>query len=829
MNNSASSNSLRASAGGGAISLRSSVAKIMNCSFERNYISVNNLVAFAGGGALHVVNPSCDVTAQDVFFFLNDASSSGQGGALLVSVGATFEGSNLLIDGNSAGKGGGVLIDASKVHILNSVIRKNVATRSGGGIFCSSYQANNFFTTKGIDIDGLSTIILNSTSFLSNTVIDPQVLGVGSDLFVFGSVVFVSDSSNDLSMSGVSHRDIMAAVVSVITNSPLISLKLSCMYGTMLRIAPTSLSNILSLSMPPSNESMSQSKCFPACLEVPSYEVYVAASGFLASCTPCPNGMYNLGASNSTDDTVDNFCFDCPFGAYCQGGNKVTALESYWGWKLSESSLSKEFILLPEGYGCVGDGCEDINSCGANHSSVLCGGCKDGFSAAFFTTNCVIDEECHSYKLWILVCLATIYSFLYTVYFRYDVNLLAAPSSGNSIHVEQTSISRKQEKRSSAFYVLMWYYQLTGLLLSMPNSMKFLDGESIILNIIGLVFGTVPASQVLNFPSLVFCTSKGSAPADILFANLMFYFLWAGVMIALSFQCVWLPIFKVCHSILNMAPDYWDNYESACEAMALWGTAGKFLAVFLALKWTLEGVTWVTVRGGFKKIVLHITACAKSALFWIIFVVTCKRCKLHHKDGSSTTNKSAHAPVQPGEVRGKAWLDFGVTAYSAFMTLLIQFTTCVTIEGYQEDGIVLPEVRWFYDGRIVCLSDSGERPGRWQIAALISVVILTFVPFCLALYMERAIKKPEGARNVFEISGLPAYMEQFNPSNRHWFTVMYAVIGCISSDRLTPIARFYQRIALSFAIFYTVSFNAPFIRGILAWFVCFATLALDLE
>lgn len=41
--------------------------------------------------------------------------------------------------------------------------------------------------------------------------------------------------------------------------------------------------------------------------------------------------------------------------------------------------------------------------------------------------------------------------------------------------------------------------------------------------------------------------------------------------------------------------------------------------------------------------------------------------------------------------------------------------------------------------------------------------------------------------------------------------------------------RFYERIVLSFVVFYSVGLNAPFVRGMLAWLVCFATLVLDIE
>jgi len=44
---------------------------------------------------------------------------------------------------------------------------------------------------------------------------------------------------------------------------------------------------------------------------------------------------------------------------------------------------------------------------------------------------------------------------------------------------------------------------------------------------------------------------------------------------------------------------------------------------------------------------------------------------------------------------------------------------------------------------------------------------------------------------------------------------------------VTVLLRFYQRIVLTFVIFYTIVSNLPFLRGLLAWIVCMAILALD--
>jgi hypothetical protein len=319
----------------------------------------------------------------------------------------------------------------------------------------------------------------------------------------------------------------------------------------------------------------------------------------------------------------------------------------------------------------------------------------------------------------------------------------------------------------------MWYYQLVGLLLAMPNPLKFFDGQAVILNIIGLIFGTAPASQVFELPSLVFCTKAGSRTADILLANLLFYILWTVVLALLSIKRVWLPVYRVVYAIFHLAPEFWDNYENACETLAYWGFFGKGFAFFLAMKWYFAGVSLASLamsaRHNFERGVSSLkTTCMSLILFF-----SGKKGKSSSRIASFSGPFADQNPaVFPSEVRGQAWLNFGVIAYSALLSLMIQSTTCVEIKGYQDQGVALPQLRWFYDGRVVCFSDSGEQPGGWQIAALFAVVALVAMPGCLAVYMSRSAMKPETGRNIFDKSAFPTYFDTFNSSNRHWFTVM---------------------------------------------------------
>jgi hypothetical protein len=401
----------------------------------------------------------------------------------------------------------------------------------------------------------------------------------------------------------------------------------------------------------------------------------------------------------------------------------------------------------------------------------------------------VSDEECSDTKLLILVFASFLYAFVFSVFLRYEaeapedqdcgvVQQLAGADAADAHVSEQkdatSDIEEVKELRENSFLVLMWYYQLTGLLLTMPNPMALFDSGAFFTSLLGLVFGTVPVSQAVELPTLVFCVKAGSSNLDVLVGNLLFYAMWAVMMIVLTFKSAWLPIFRVVHFFSEATAGFWDNYDAACEALEAWGNVGKVLAVFVALQWTLQmalaGITLSAIaaalRGIFNLSCAKVLSFFRAIALWIVFIITCGMCCR-----KSSEEQKEKPSVQPGEVRGKAWLDWGVSAYSAILSLLVQCTTCVKMNGFPSDT-ASSDIRWFYDGRVVCFSDSGEQSGLWQYWALGGVVFMALVPLLLAVYMHGALKKSEDERNVFDSSALPYYADQFVSGSKHWFAAM---------------------------------------------------------
>jgi hypothetical protein len=760
--------SVGASLSGAGMLIRFARAQLANMTLIQNTIQSSSLSAFVSGGGIYVTgsDTSAEIESSQVAF--NSAGVFGSGGAIFVGQFAALVCISTLLGNSSAKQGGGLFVDGSSVSLTNVSIFNNSAHDKGGGLFCVVLSSLN--TT--------SSLVLSNVSVFDNFVLNSNAAAVGAAVYILGDVHLELLNGSHVSMSGSTRYTTLEAIVSLSRPAQIDkSTQASCKGGSVVSIAQIQVEIDEIKLVGPSDEVQHETQCSPACQYEPQIQPY-RASGFLASCVPCPRGTYSFFPSSNSNDTISSHCRPCPFGAKCSGGNLVQTLDSYWGWKESETMLASEFLHVPEGYGCEGSDCETIDSCGRNHSDVLCGGCVENFSAAFFTTDCVSDSDCVSWKIWLLICGALFYCFIFSCFLRYE----AEPVKSGNVSVTQSSPApspalAKSENhtdnkfRSSAFQVLMWYYQLTGLLLMMPNPLKFVDTNAMLLNVIGVVFGSVPVSQAFNLPSFVLCTRAGSAPADIILANMLLYLLWAFVMVLLTFKRVWLPVFNWVYSMLNFAPEFWEHFESNSEAMSALGNAGKIFAFFLALKWALVGLTFATFVLFIRRIIAFPFVKVRSAVMWLLNVISCKKFGANTQPTSlqeTTLKKVAY----PAEIRGKAWLDFGIAAYSALLSLLVQCTTCINIKGLKIDGQLSVELRWFYDGRVACFSDSGTLPGLWQIAALIGVILLSLLPLMLALYMRRTLSKNAVSYNLFEVSALPAYLGQFNSSNKHWFTIM---------------------------------------------------------
>jgi hypothetical protein len=399
---------------GAGISFLICNATILNSSITSNTVQSSiRSTSFVGGAGVYVSGSKAVVILESTNIYSNNAGSYGTGGAIFAGEGAAMFCKNVTVRSNSAKNGGGIFVNEALVSLSESGVFNNSVTDSGGGLFCVGSGGNQ----GKLDLD---KIILINTKFFDNFIIGKKPSAVGAAAFIFGNVALELLNGTLFLMNGDSQFTTVELVLSLSMRSTISSdLIVSCKGGSILSIADTNVEKQLVSLTAPTLQFQKDTQCVPQCLNVPKATPYIATSGFLASCIPCPRGTYSLEASSNSDDTVTNKCISCPFGAVCAGGFDVRPASSYWGWRVSEKALSSRFILLPSGYGCT-EKCSLLLPCGGNRVGILCGACTADYSVAFFSIECVPSIQCASWKWGLLVLMCFMYQLTFSVWLHWS-------------------------------------------------------------------------------------------------------------------------------------------------------------------------------------------------------------------------------------------------------------------------------------------------------------------------------------------------------------------------------------------------------------------------
>ena len=92
-------------------------------------------------------------------------------------------------------------------------------------------------------------------------------------------------------------------------------------------------------------------------------------------------------------------CIPCPVGAYCD--KQFKALPNYWGYYTRDGNIT--MIRCPDYYCCSGNNtCKQFNSCSTERIGILCGTCKNNLTESLFSNNCIPQENCFGYVIFIL-------------------------------------------------------------------------------------------------------------------------------------------------------------------------------------------------------------------------------------------------------------------------------------------------------------------------------------------------------------------------------------------------------------------------------------------
>jgi hypothetical protein len=297
------------------------------------------------------------------------------------------------------------------------------------------------------------------------------------------------------------------------------------------------------------------------------------------------------------------------------------------------------------------------------------------------------------------------------------------PVNSNALNVADDGIV------SDAFGVLMWFYQITGIMLSVTSPIGYLKGTAIVYSIVSFFSNSKPSSQAASDAAtsgvslsdegdersntFQFCVDPSFTTSQLYVTSFMYYVCWALLMAIFARKRFWRFLRRVICTIslrlallLDILSGYFERwYKDEGEA-----SNSTFLQEYYASRQTVDV-----------------------------------------------------------EIRGPVVLKWFIACFNAVAILMMQGTTCFLLNGYPDAA---GSRRWIYDGRVVCFSNDGEFPGRWQVASAFGIAILFIAPAVLWRIMTNIQRMNKILRTPFQETFLEAYSGTHASNACHWKVVM---------------------------------------------------------
>ena len=194
-------------------------------------------------------------------------------------------------------------------------------------------------------------------------------------------------------------------------------------------------------------------------------------------CEECPSGFYSLqrGFISGLNNTKENKCLKCPYGASCKNGI-IKAEENFWGLENNSSSPPNlTFFHCPSEY-CgrsshsTHSDNNSYNSCHGRRDGVLCGKCSDGYSEALYSTSCRKNDKCNNNWFW----LATgIYVVVFAAYIVFKPPIFSGllkqslwfKNKPAESDFRQTSLKEDKKHDFGYLKIIFYFYQVAELVM----------------------------------------------------------------------------------------------------------------------------------------------------------------------------------------------------------------------------------------------------------------------------------------------------------------------------------------------------------------------------
>ena len=279
------------------------------------------------------------------------------------------------------GKGGAVRVQKGELTLEKCNMTNNTARLLGGAVF--------------VDREGI--LILKDTSFANSVDFkhssQGDLLYSNGEVRIYGTYLKIRSANNHISVLQHSGEH---------WSMHLFDITIDCPIGHRLRVVNTSAYRVAP------NEGLKRSYMLDQlsyfCESCPRHK-YSTDRGYLRyKLNPDVREYFTLminGENPKSDfdgiyDYHDITCKECPYGALCD--TTIRALPNFWGYSYLDNI---RFSLCPKGYCCSSmKHCESYNVCQLNRKGRLCSQCKDNYTEALFSSQCVPNHLCGPIWLW---------------------------------------------------------------------------------------------------------------------------------------------------------------------------------------------------------------------------------------------------------------------------------------------------------------------------------------------------------------------------------------------------------------------------------------------
>jgi hypothetical protein len=281
---------------------------------------------------------------------------------------------------------------------------------------------------------------------------------------------------------------------------------------------------------------------------------------------------------------------------------------------------------------------------------------------------------------------------------------------------------------SDAFGIMMWFYQLSGSMLSVTSPLGYIDGSAVVYSVVAFFVNAKPSSDAAadlatksttSRPSsernldeenkFQFCVSSEFSVSQVYISTFIYYVLWAVLMSILAQKRVWSAVRSLIFQFLHMVADFAGRFQKIDDS------------------------------------------------------------KPHQIPEKTLKERIIERQTASFEIRGPCILKWLVTCFSALSALMMQGTACFFLDGLRDAA---GSRRWIYDGRVACFSNNGDMLGQWQVASAVGVALVLIAPAVLWRMMVRVERMETLQRTAFQESFFVEYSGVYASHARHWMVVM---------------------------------------------------------